>query len=101
MPAARQRRTCPNGHVYFKTSDCPVCPHCETARRPQSGWQAKLSAPARRALENAGIKTVQQLAFFSEKEVMSLHGMGPASLPHLRAAMKEARVSFKKEGIKN
>lgn len=98
MPAARHRRTCSNGHVYYKTSDCLVCPQCETARRHQSGWQARLSAPARRALENAGIKTLQQLASFSEEEILSLHGMGPASLPHLQAALKEAGFSFKKKG---
>ncbi|MBP7555801.1 MAG: hypothetical protein KA821_06035 [Chitinophagaceae bacterium] len=98
MPAARQRRTCANGHVYYKTSDCPVCPQCETALRSQSGWQARLSAPARRALENAGLKTLQQLSSFSEKEILSLHGMGPASLPHLHAVMKQARLSFKKKG---
>ncbi|MFT3675261.1 MAG: DNA-directed RNA polymerase subunit alpha C-terminal domain-containing protein [Chitinophagaceae bacterium] len=96
MPTTRQHRTCPNGHVYYKTSDCPVCPQCETDKRPQSGWLAKLAAPARRALANAGIQTVQQLASFSEKEILSLHGMGPGSLPHLHAAMKEARLSFKK-----
>lgn len=97
MPAARQRRTCSNGHVYYKTSDCPVCPQCETARRHQSGWQVRLSAPARRALEKAGIKTLQQLASFSEEEILSLHGIGPSSLPHLQAAMKQAGLSFKKK----
>ncbi|MBN8865659.1 MAG: RNA polymerase alpha subunit C-terminal domain-containing protein [Sphingobacteriales bacterium] len=95
MPAARHRRTCHNGHVYYKTSDCPVCPQCEAARRPQSGWLAKLSAPARRALANAGIQTIRQLASFSEKEILALHGMGPSSLPHLQEAMKEAGLSFK------
>lgn len=96
MPDARQRRTCPNGHVYYKTSDCPVCPQCEAAKRPQSGWLAKLSAPARRALANAGIETIQQLALFSEKEILAQHGIGPSSLPHLHAALKVAGLTFKK-----
>lgn len=88
MPNARLQRTCVNGHLYYKTSEGPVCPQCEAARRPQSGWLAKLSAPARRALGNAGIQTIRQPASFSEKEILALHGMGPSSLPHLQAAMK-------------
>jgi hypothetical protein len=89
-------RTCPKGHQYYKSSDCPTCPVCEAERKPQEGFLALLSAPARRALENAGIKNLEQLSGRSEKEILSLHGMGPASLPTLRTALKQAGLSFKK-----
>ena len=53
------------------------------------------SAPARRALEHRGIQTVEELSKYSEKEILKLHGMGPASLPKLRKALEESGLSFK------
>jgi len=89
----KNKRTCPKGHTYYKTSDCPVC---EEECKPATGFLAELSAPARRALENKGITTVQQLAAFSKKEMLALHGMGPASIPKLIDALNKAGLSFKK-----
>ncbi|MEF2246355.1 RNA polymerase alpha subunit C-terminal domain-containing protein [Paenibacillus sp. IITD108] len=89
-------RTCSKGHEYYKSSDCPTCPVCEQERKPENGFLALLSAPARRALEHNGITTLQQLATYSEKEIMKYHGMGPASLPKLRAALEENGLSFRK-----
>jgi len=88
-------RVCGNGHEYYKSSDCPVCPTCEQERKPADGFLAKLSAPARRALEHHGIITLQQLATHSEKEILQFHGIGPASLPILRASLEESGLSFK------
>lgn len=89
-------RTCPNGHMYNKSSDCPTCPTCEQERKPKTGFLSQLSAPARRALENNGITTLQELSTYSEKEILKLHGMGPASLPKLRSALNEEDLQFKK-----
>lgn len=91
----RSLRTCSNGHDYYKSSDCPVCPICEQERKPTDGFLAKLSAPARRALEHHDITTLQQLATFSEKEILQLHGIGPASLPILRTVLEEDGLAFK------
>ncbi len=88
-------RTCPNGHRFNKTSDCPTCPLCEAVRAPKDGWMAKLGAPARRALEHAEIRTLQQLARCSEKELLALHGLGPGSLPELRHALEAEGLSFR------
>ncbi|ATH92266.1 RNA polymerase alpha subunit C-terminal domain-containing protein [Bacillus glycinifermentans] len=88
-------RTCNKGHQYYKSSDCPVCPICEQERKPDSGFLSLLSAPARRGLEHNGITSLQQLSTYSEKEILKIHGMGPASLPKLRAALKENGLSFK------
>jgi DNA-directed RNA polymerase alpha subunit len=57
----------------------------------------RLSAPARRALIHAGIKTVKKLSMVTEKEVLKLHGMGPASIPTLKAILKENGLFFKQE----
>jgi uncharacterized protein YdhG (YjbR/CyaY superfamily) len=87
-------RTCPYGHVFTKTSDCPTCPQCEVARAPKDGWKAGLAAPARRALEHAGIRSLQELALCTEKELLALHGFGPATLPMLRKALKAAGLQL-------
>jgi len=88
-------RICANGHQYTKTSDCPTCPICENERKPKDGFLSILSAPARRALENKGIKTLKQLSKFSEEEILNLHGMGPASIPKLRSALEAEGLTFK------
>ena len=91
----RSLRICSNGHEYYKSSDCPVCPTCEQERKPDNGFLSKLSAPARRALEHHEITTLQQLSTFSEKEILQFHGIGPASLPKLRASLEESGLSFR------
>ncbi len=55
----------------------------------------KLSKPAQRALVTYGVKTPQQLARHTLKEIMALHGIGPASRPKLQAALKKHGLKFK------
>ncbi len=88
-------RTCEKGHRYFKTSDCPTCPVCENLKKDESGIFSILSAPARRALENAQINSLQQLSLFSEKEILKLHGIGKSSIPILQKLLAENGLSFK------
>jgi len=89
-------RTCKNGHQYYKSSDCPTCPVCENERRPDTGFLSLLAAPARRALESAGIKTLEDLSKWSEGRLLKLHGMGPASIPKLKNALRKNGYTFKK-----
>lgn len=95
MPATKTLRTCKKGHQYYKSSDCPTCPICAAEAKPKDDFLSLLSAPARRALENAGIKTVKQLAKHSEKEILALHGMGKASLPALNKVLEENGLTFR------
>lgn len=88
-------RICEAGHRFVKTSDCPTCPHCEAARKPESGLLNLVAAPARRALERAGIYTVQDLSRWTEAELLQLHGFGPSSLPKLREAMQVEGITWK------
>jgi DNA-directed RNA polymerase alpha subunit len=88
-------KTCNKGHKFYKSSDCSTCPICEQERKPENGFLALLSAPARRALENNDVTSLQKLSTYSEKEILKFHGMGPASLPKLRSALKEKGLSFK------
>lgn len=94
--SAKTLRTCKKGHKYYKSSDCPTCPICEEERKPKVGFMTLMSAPARRALENAGIKTLKQLSKYSEKEISQLHGMGPNAIVKLKMALKKEGLGFKK-----
>ncbi|WP_127586541.1 RNA polymerase alpha subunit C-terminal domain-containing protein [Paenibacillus koleovorans] len=94
-PSPKKPTTCEYGHTFYKSSDCPTCPTCEQGRKPESGFLAQLGAPARRALQHQGIDTLQLLSQYSENEILSIHGMGPGSMPKLRAALQEQGLSFK------
>ena len=87
-------KICPKGHKYYKSSDCPTCPICDAESKPETGFLSLLANPARRALENNGISTLNQLAKLTEKEVLSFHGMGPASMPVLKNALEKAELTF-------
>jgi DNA-directed RNA polymerase alpha subunit len=61
-----------------------------------SEWKKMgLAAPARRALINAKLTKVTDLKKITEKDLMSLHGMGPSSLPVIKREMKKIRIKFK------
>jgi hypothetical protein len=64
--------------------------------KPEKHFLYRLSAPARRALENKGINTLEALSVLTVQEVMQLHGMGKTSIPILEAALNEKGLSFKK-----
>lgn len=57
----------------------------------------KLAKPAQRALANAGITSLQQLAKYSEEEIALLHGIGPNALRQIKQAFQEKGLSFTKK----
>lgn len=57
---------------------------------------AKLSAPAKRALAGAGITTLAQLASYSEKQLLALHGLGPSAIPKIKQALAAAGLNLAK-----
>jgi hypothetical protein len=69
---------------------------CEEERKPDTGFLTFLVAPARRALEGAGIKSVDQLANWTEHDLLKLHGLGPSTIPKLKKVMKAKGYSFAK-----
>ncbi|WP_431803176.1 RNA polymerase alpha subunit C-terminal domain-containing protein [Halobacillus andaensis] len=95
MTANKSLRVCEKGHKYYKSSDCPTCPTCDKENKPQSGFLSQLSSPARNALVHEGIDTLQKLSSYTEKEILKLHGVGPASLPTMRTSLEKAGLSFK------
>jgi hypothetical protein len=56
---------------------------------------ARLSKPAQRALINARIFEVKDLARHSRAEVAELHGIGPSAFPVLESALAAAKLNFK------
>ena len=48
----------------------------------------KISEPAHRALESAGIKTLEQAAQYTRKQLLALHGFGPKGLRLLEETLK-------------
>lgn len=89
-------KTCPNGHTFTKTSDCPTCPICEAAKKPNTGLLSLLSAPARRALEAIKVTTVKKLSTYTESDIKALHGMGPSAIKILKEELKANSLDFKK-----
>lgn len=95
MKVEKTLRVCEKGHEYFKSSDCPSCPICNKENKPDSGFLSKLNSPARSALVHEGIDTLQKLSMYTEKDILKLHGIGPASLPTIKKSLEEAGLAFK------
>lgn len=93
-------KTCKKGHSFYKSSNCPTCPVCEEERKPKDSFLAQIGAPARRALERENIRTLEDLAKWSEKEIIQLHGMGPSTIPKLKKLLNESGLSFKDQQTK-
>lgn len=89
-------KTCSNGHRFTKTSDCPVCPQCEKEKKPKDGILSLVAAPARRALQSAGIESLRDISKFTEGEIIRLHGMGPRAIEVIQEEMKQVNLNFKK-----
>ncbi|KAA0955906.1 hypothetical protein FQ087_15115 [Sporosarcina sp. ANT_H38] len=95
MTVEKSLRVCGKGHKFYKSSECLSCPICDKENKPESGFLSKLSSPARNALVHEGVNTLQELSRFTEKEILKIHGIGPASLPTMRTSLEEEGLSFK------
>lgn len=92
----KQLKICKQGHRFYKSSDCPTCPVCEAENKPEEGFLGLLSAPARRALQAVNVSKPEHLVLYSEKDLLSLHGLGKSSIPILKEVMKKQGLKFKK-----
>jgi len=90
-------KTCPRGHRFNKSSDCPVCPICESEREPAASFMEGLAAPARRALEREQIFSLKDLSAYTRKDLLALHGFGKSSIPVLESALNAAGLDFKQD----
>jgi len=69
--------------------------HVKKSKHRLLDFLALLSSPARNALLHYQIDTIEKLSALTEKEVLSLHGIGKASLPILRKSLAERGLTFK------
>ena len=91
----KTKRTCTNGHTYYKSSTCTTCPQCEQQRKPTNGFMADLSAPAIRALEQHHLLTLSKIANLTEAELRLLHGIGPSAITKIKIALHNQGMTFK------
>ncbi|CAN5387734.1 MAG: DNA-binding protein [Nocardioidaceae bacterium] len=54
----------------------------------------RIGTPAHRALEGAGLLTLEDVAHTNREDLMSLHGMGPRALGILDGALREAGIPW-------
>lgn len=88
-------KICDKGHKFYKSTDCPSCPTCDKENKPKTGFLSLLSSPARNALKHENISSVEKLSEYTEKEILNIHGIGPASIPTLKKALQEKDLQFK------
>ena len=68
----------------------------ETTHPNEAAFPKGVSGPALRALHGAGVKSLRDLARWSEADLAKLHGMGPKALGALKAAMAEEGLKFRR-----
>lgn len=91
------KKTCSNGHTFYKTTDCPTCPKCEALRIKSKGADLpKIGAPATRALGRIGVECLSQLVDHSENDLLALHGFGQKALGILKSELKSRGLSLRK-----
>lgn len=54
-----------------------------------------VSTPARRALANEQINSLQELSNYTEEYILALHGVGKTAIPILKAQLRKEGLSFK------
>ncbi len=58
-----------------------------------------IGRPATRALRVAGIETLEQLTEHTEKEILSLHGVGPKAIRLLKVELESLDLSFRASSL--
>ena len=61
----------------------------------ETGPFNKLAKPAQRALANAGIKSLEQLAQKTETDIIGMHGIGQNAMKEIKKYLAERNLVFK------
>jgi predicted flap endonuclease-1-like 5' DNA nuclease len=67
----------------------------ETTHPNQAAFPRGVSGPALRALHAAGVRSMRDLAGWTEADLAALHGMGPKALGLLRDALAQSGRQFR------
>ena len=54
-----------------------------------------IGVPAARALDNAGVLSLEDLTHWTEDELLALHGVGPKAIRILRSHLIDRGLAFK------
>jgi len=68
-----------------------------THKPPESSLPKGIPQPAIRALASVGVTRLNQIARFTEGELLALHGMGPKAIGIIKAAMRAQGKSLAME----
>jgi predicted flap endonuclease-1-like 5' DNA nuclease len=68
-----------------------------TTHPNEAAFPTGVGGPVLRALHDAGIHSMTQLARWSEAELAALHGVGPKGLRILREGLQRRRLRFRAE----
>ena len=71
-------------------------PKPNSAHPNRDAFPRTLGGPALRALAHANIRSVADLARWTERDLAQLHGMGPKGVLALREALSAAGLNFRK-----
>lgn len=67
-----------------------------TTHPNRDAFPAGMSGPALRALQAAGIRTVEDLASWTEADLLAHHGMGPKAIGLLKDALSARGERFRR-----
>jgi hypothetical protein len=69
----------------------------EATHPNKAAFPPGVGGPALRALRSAGVRSVADLARWTEADLAALHGMGPKALGALRTALEASGGSFRRD----
>ena len=73
----------------------PMPPRTDATHPNRAAFPAGLSGPALRALAVAGVRSLDDLAAWSESELLALHGMGAKGVRTLGDALRASGRAFR------
>lgn len=71
-------------------------PPAEATHPNRAAFPAGMSGPSLRALHTAGIRSLDELRGWTERDVAALHGMGPGGIRTLRDALAATGQGFRR-----
>lgn len=74
-----------------------MAPSRATTHPNEEAFPTGVGGPVLRALANAGIRSMAELARWSEAELAALHGVGPAGIRILKAGLARQKRRLRRE----
>lgn len=74
-----------------------MTPPTDVTHPNRDAFPSGMSGPSLRALHHAGIRTMNELAQWTERDVAKLHGMGPKGIRILREGLGATGRHFRRE----